>query len=284
MGGRLDAVNAVDPSVSLITSVAIDHQLWLGSDRESIAAEKVGISRESRPVICSDPDPPEAIARQANKIGARLYQINEHFSYVCHEQLWDWVGPECEFKHLPRPPMTGAFQLQNAAGVLMTLMALNHRIRVTAEHLRSGLASTRLRGRFDLINGEPMIVLDVAHNAAAISQLKANLEASPVAGRTLAVCGMLRDKPVAGMAAQLAAVVDAWYLGTIRDPRGYSANELGQIIATETTKQVLACGSVVSAYNTARSRAAAADRIVVFGSFHTVGDIMRLLRIDSVVH
>lgn len=284
LGGRLDAVNAVDPSVSLITSVAIDHQSWLGSDRESIAAEKVGILRASRPVVCSEPDPPAVVARQAYKVGARLYQIDEHFRYVPHGDLWDWIGPDGEFKDLPRPPMIGNFQLQNAAGVVMVVMVLKHALPIDTERLRRGLSCARLRGRFEVVKEKPMVVLDVAHNVAAVSQLKSNLEAFPVAGRTLAVCGMLKDKSVTEIAAQLETTVDAWYLGTIHDPRGYSADELAALIKPQTTGQVLTHDSVLFAYNAARRSAAPSDRVVVFGSFHTVGDIISVLNPDSVVH
>ncbi|MDJ0956302.1 MAG: Mur ligase family protein, partial [Arenicellales bacterium] len=131
MGGRLDAVNAVDSCATLITSVAIDHQLWLGADRESIAAEKAGIIRGGCPAVCSDPDTPDAVVEFATKAGASLYRIGEHFSYMDHGFSWDWIGPEDSYYGLPNLPLAGAFQLQNAAGVVMVVMALKKLIQVT---------------------------------------------------------------------------------------------------------------------------------------------------------
>lgn len=284
MGGRLDAVNAVDPSVALISSVAIDHQSWLGSDREAIAVEKAGIMRKSRPVICAEPEPPLTIAQQAERIGAKLYQLGEHFSYTSHGDRWHWIGPGVEMKNLPMPQMIGGFQLQNASGVLMVVTALSHAVSLSEGQIHRGLSSARLRGRFEIVQSEPMIVLDVAHNLAAAVELSLNLDAFSVDGQTLAVCGMLQDKPVAEIAAQLETTVDAWYLGSIQDARGCTADELAQAIKTRTTKPIFTHDSVVAAYHAACKRAAFSDRIVVFGSFHTVGDIIAALKTDNVVH
>ena len=284
MGGRLDAVNAVDPSASLITSVAIDHEPWLGSDRETIAAEKAGIMRPLRPFICAEPNPPAVIARQAAEIGATLYQLEQHFSYISHGNLWSWIGPGVEFERLPIPQMIGPYQLQNAAGALMVVTALRQSAKVSHSQISHGLSSARLHGRFEVIQEKPMIVLDVAHNLAAVEQLRVNLEAYSVAGRTLAVCGMLKDKPAAEIAVLLNPLIDVWYLGSVMDPRGCSAEELAMSIRTKATKPVLTHDSVLSAYHAACKQVTPLDRILVFGSFHTVGDIMRFLKPDSVVH
>ena len=284
MGGRLDAVNAVDSSAALVTSVGLDHQLWLGSNRETIAAEKAGIFRGDCPAVCSDPDTPTAIIEHAAQIGAELYRIGEHFSYRHHGAGWDWIGPENSFYRLPRPPLTGEFQLQNAAGALMVAMAVKQLIQVTEQQLRKGLSSVRLRGRFEVIQGNPLIILDVAHNIAAILELKNNLATRPVAGRTLAVCGMLEDKPIAQIVRELVPSVDTWYVGTIADSRGCSAEELAKFIEAETKNHVYTYTSVLAAFNAAREQSQPDDRILVFGSFHTVGDIIRALEINSIEH
>lgn len=284
MGGRLDAVNGVDSCAALITSISIDHQNWLGSDREKIAAEKAGIFRSACPAICADPNTPMAVVERANQIGADLYQIGEDFSYVSHGRTWDWIGPEDRFSSLPTPRMIGQFQLQNAAGVVMVAMAIKHLIRITEHQLRVGLSSARLRGRFEVVESTPLIILDVAHNVAAISELKKNLETRPVKGRTLAVCGMLKDKPVAQMVTQLNPVVDAWYVGSIAEPRGCSAAQLAEVIKADSVSRVNAYASVLAAFDAAHEQSEANDRILVFGSFHTVGDIIRALEINSVEH
>ena len=285
MGGRLDAVNAVDACAALITSVAIDHQHWLGSNREVIGAEKSGILRPSRPAVCADPEPPAAVLDHADSIGAELYLLGKHFSFQSGDDGWDWYGPAGRFVDLPRPRMLGAYQLQNAAGAVMVLMALADTLDISESQLRNGLASARLRGRFEVLPGGPDIILDVAHNLAAISELKANLESlASASGRTLAVCGMLQDKPISEMSVQLDPVVDAWYVGSINDPRGCPAEDLAAAIEKVGGTPVYAHPSVEQAFNTARADAGADDRILVFGSFHTVGDIIALLETDSVVH
>ena len=282
MGGRLDAVNAVDSCVALVTSVAIDHQHWLGADRESIAAEKAGIFRVDCPAVCSDPDTPTAIIEHAAKVGARLYRIGEHFSYLRRDHGWEWIGPEDNFYKLPNPPLTGEFQLQNAAGVVMVAMVIKNLIPLTEQQLRAGLSSVRLRGRFEVIEGAPLIIFDVAHNLAAISELQNNLATRPVLGRTLAVCGMLRDKPIVQMVNQLNPLIDTWYAGTIADPRGCPAKELAEVIAAKTTNRVYTFSSVVDAFKAAREQSRPEDRILVFGSFHTVGDIIRAREINGI--
>ena len=284
MGGRLDAVNAVDSCAALITSVAIDHQHWLGRDREAIAAEKAGILRAGCPAICADPDTPAAIIKHAEQIGAKLYRIGEHFSYTSYGGTWDWIGPEDRFSRLPRPRMIGEFQLQNASGVVMVAMATKSLLLITEQQLRAGLSSAGLRGRFEVIEGDPLIILDVAHNVAAIAQLRRNLSTRPVKGRTLAVCGMLKDKPVAQMVTQLNDVVDAWYVGTIADSRGCSAEQLAAVIKAKTKNRVYTHASVQTAFGAAHEQSAPNDRILVFGSFHTVGDIIRALEMNSVEH
>ncbi len=277
MGGRLDAVNAVDASASLVTSIAIDHEHWLGVDRERIAVEKAGIFRPGRPAICADPDPPDAILECARESGAELYQLGVDFRMEKDEEGWRWIGPDDSFSGLPAPTLTGNFQSNNVAGAIMVLMSIKSLVRISADQLRSALACVCMRGRFELIEGAPEIVLDVAHNIAAITGLRNNLHERPNPGRTLAVCGMLKDKPVRGMSELLGPLVDEWYVGSIHDARGCSAQELAREMEAGVSNPVSTHDSVVSAFTAAQRAAKPADRIVVFGSFHTVGDIIRAL-------
>jgi dihydrofolate synthase/folylpolyglutamate synthase len=277
MGGRLDAVNAVNADVALVTSVALDHEHWLGVDRECIAVEKAGIFRPGRPAICADPEPPRAISKCARKVGAELYQLGTDFRMEKDEGGWRWVGPEHSISGLLAPALIGSFQSNNIAGAIMALMSVKPPLRITAEQLRSALASVRMRGRFELIEGSPEIVLDVAHNMAAISGLRNNLADRPCPGRTLAVCGMLKDKPVRAMSHLLGPVVDEWHIGSIHDARGCSAKEMAREMEAGASIPVSTHDSVVSAFKAAQRAANPDDRIVVFGSFYTVGDIIRVL-------
>lgn len=286
MGGRLDAVNALDPEAVLVTNVALDHQVWLGPDREAIGYEKAGIFRRARPAVCADPDPPAAIAASARNIGAKLYRLGKDFRFRSGRGSWDWYGPSDQVLGLPMPAMAGEFQLHNAAGAVMLLKSIGHLVQVTEAHLREGLPAARLRGRFEVLAGTPTVILDVAHNAAAAAALRRNLESrpQPTKGRTLAVCGMLKDKPVAEISAILAPVVDAWYAGTVEDPRGCTGVQIAAFIHGATGAQVRACESVSAAFDAAVADAADGDRVLVFGSFHTVGDILRAHETDGILH
>lgn len=284
LGGRLDAVNAVDASVALITSISIDHQHWLGLDRQSIAVEKAGIFRSGRPAICADSNPPDILQECAFASGANLYQLGKDFRMEKEDGAWKWIGPEECFDGLPGSVMKGNFQIDNVAGAIMALASVKSLVPITADQIRKGLRSVRLRGRFEVIKGSPAIILDVAHNVAAIEGLRSNLGEQTCLGRTLAVCGMLKDKPVREIGRVLGPLVDEWYVGSIHDPRGCSAHELAREINAATAVAVSTHDSVVTAFRAACRAAGRADRIVVFGSFHTVGDIIRALERKHAVH
>ena len=282
MGGRLDAVNLVDAEAALITSISLDHEHWLGSDRESIAFEKAGIFRSGRPAICADPDPPRAVAACATQIGANLYQLGKDFEIHMNPAGWEWTGPEGRID-LPEQVVREC-HANNLAGVLMTLKCLGHLVPVDGDRIRRGLSSVRMRGRCEVIPGSPLIVLDVAHNMAAFRVLNDELKSQRISGRTFAVCGMLKDKPAREMAELLDGVIDEWHVGTIRDPRGHTSRELADEISSSIGKLVSTHDSVLSAFRAVQRAAGTPDRIVVFGSFHTVGDIIRGLEGDRKEH
>ncbi len=278
LGGRLDAVNLWDAEVAIISSIGIDHTQWLGPDRDSIGREKAGIFRAGRPAVCSDPAPPATISQAAAAIGARLLLLGRDFSFERDATGWTW---RCASVHgvrtaLPYPAMRGDYQLYNASGVLMALELLAPRFPVTQGQVRSGLLDAILPGRFQTLPGVPRRILDVAHNAQAAQALAATLNSQKVAGSTLAVVGMLKDKPMAEVLAALAGVIDRWYLASLVTERGASAQQL-QAALRESGGQAPAelYADVNEAYAAAMFRATPADRIVVFGSFHTVGAILR---------
>ncbi|MHB8454136.1 MAG: bifunctional tetrahydrofolate synthase/dihydrofolate synthase [Acidiferrobacterales bacterium] len=278
LGGRLDAVNLWDAEVAIISSIGIDHTQWLGPDRESIGREKAGIFRAGRPAVCSDPAPPATISQVAAAIGARLLLLGRDFSFERGATGWTWRSASVHGVRsaLPYPAMRGDYQLYNASGVLMALELLAPRFPVTQGQVRSGLLDAILPGRFQTLPGVPRRILDVAHNAQAAHAFAATLSSQKVAGSTLAVVGMLKDKPMAEVLAALAGVIDRWYLASLVTERGASAQQL-QAALRESGGQAPAelYGDVNEAFAAAMSRATAADRIIVFGSFHTVGAILR---------
>jgi len=275
MGGRLDAVNGIDADVAIVTSVDIDHSAWLGTTREAIGYEKAGIFRRDRPAICSDPNPPAVIANEAARVGANLMQLNRDFFSERGEGGWTWRTQERVRSALPYPAMRGDYQLFNAAAALMALDCLADCFPVSQTHMRDGLASAMIPGRFQVFPGQPVCVLDVAHNPQAARSLAATLKQQAVGGKTLAVCGMLKDKDVAAVFCELADVMDRWYVATLDVPRGASAAQLQEALsAAGINRPVQRFDTVHQAYDTAQREANASDRIVVFGSFHTVGGIL----------
>jgi dihydrofolate synthase/folylpolyglutamate synthase len=278
LGGRLDAVNVWDADVAIISSIGIDHTDWLGPDRESIGREKAGIFRNGRPAVCSDPSPPATIEQVAAETGARLYRTGRDFGFETNDSSWTWRCGAQVRSALPHPAMRGPWQLNNAAGVLMALELLAARFPVSQAQVRSGLLGAVLPGRFQTLPGRPLRIFDVAHNVEAVESLAANLRSQPVAGRTIAVCGMLRDKPVAGALQVMAPLVDAWHMAALTTGRGASAQVLSQAAADAGIRvPVMQHADPVGAWLAACAGAGPDDRIVVFGSFHTVGAILRQL-------
>ncbi len=279
MGGRLDAVNLVDADVAVVTSVSLDHTEWLGADVETIGREKAGIFRAGRPAICGMPEPPSSVIEEAQRIGALRVQRGRDFdARVESPGTWAYTGPRWQWSGLPRPALPGAVQVGNAATVLAALEPLADRLGVTRPAVEQGLRTVTLAGRFER-RGDPRgfeWVLDVAHNPDSARVLAECLRESPVAGRTYAVCGMLADKDVASALTHLRGAFDAWYAATTEGPRGLTAAQLAER-AVALGIAMTPGGSIAEAMHAAATRARCGDRIVVFGSFHTVGPALSTL-------
>lgn len=275
MGGRLDAVNAVDPDVAVITSIGLDHTSWLGPDRASIAREKAGIFRPGRPAVCGDLDPPVTLIETAERLGAHLYRCGVEFRATPSGVGWSYHFGERVRSGLPHPALRGDYQLRNAACALTALDLLGERFPVSQAHIREGLLDAVVAGRFQLIPGTPPTILDVAHNVQAAQALAANLKQHRVPGRTHAVFGMLLDKPIAEVAGVLADQIDCWYVASLGGERGASAaHTAARLREASVTGTIGEFAGVVPAYEAARASAKPHDRLLVFGSFYTVGDIL----------
>lgn len=277
LGGRLDAVNIVDPDVAVITTVDIDHVDWLGNDRESIGFEKAGIARAWKPLVLGERDSPSSVLRHAYAIGANAVRLGSDFIHEpVDESHWRWRDAGFEIE-LPNPKLSAPVQRANAATAIAALRALD--IELPTSALATGVALATLPGRlqrFDL-HGTPVIV-DVGHNPQAARELSAWLRAEPVPGRTLAVFAALADKDVQGVVAALEGEVSDWFLAGLESvgARGQSADELASKIGG-----AAAAGSrhadVRTALQAAQAQARADDRILVFGSFHTVAEALAIL-------
>ncbi|MHB1123228.1 MAG: bifunctional tetrahydrofolate synthase/dihydrofolate synthase [Ramlibacter sp.] len=278
LGGRLDAVNIVDPDCAVITSVDLDHMDYLGPDRETIGAEKAGILRTGRPAIVSDPVPPQSVIDRATEIGADLWRLGHDFNFSGDQQQWAWAGRGRRYAGLAYPALRGANQLINASGALAALESLRSRIPVTAQAVRNGLAMVELPGRFQVVPGQPVLVLDVAHNPHSVAALTANLDAQGFYPATHAVFGAMADKDLEAMFRKIGPLVDRWYftdlpIARAETARGLAARWQAQQPASKVPVSIHA--SPMEAFAAAVAAANPTDRIVVFGSFHTVGGVLR---------
>lgn len=278
LGGRLDAVNVVDTDCAILTSIDLDHMEYLGPDRESIGREKAGILREGRPAIVSDPMPPHSVLQYANALGADLWLLGRDFNFSGDKQQWAWAGRGRRYPGLAYPALRGANQLLNASGVLAAFEALRSRLPVTAQAIRNGLAMVELPGRFQIVPGQPALVLDVAHNPHSVAALAANLDAMGFFPTTHAVFGAMGDKDLAPMLAKIGPLVDRWYFTDLPTPRAASAQDLLQRWQAVPGRREVPASTHTSPEDALRAAVAAAepaDRILVFGSFYTVGGVLQ---------
>ena len=286
LGGRLDAVNIIDADCAVITSIDLDHMELLGNTREAIGFEKAGIMRAGRPVVVSDPMPPQSVLDRAQELGADLWRFGVDFNLSgqsqSERQQWSWAASSARggrrYAGLAYPALRGANQLVNAAGVLAALTAVRDRLPVTAQAVRNGLAFVELPGRFQIIPGQPQLVLDVAHNPHSVAALAANLDAMGFFPTTHAVFGAMADKDVASMLASVNPLIDKWYFTDLPTPRAAVAAGLQAQWQAQNSRQDVTSASFktpVLALQAAIEAADPADRIVVFGSFYTVGGVLQ---------
>ncbi|MEY3996289.1 MAG: FolC bifunctional protein [Pseudomonadota bacterium] len=288
LGGRLDAVNIIDADCSIITSIDIDHQAYLGNTREAIGFEKAHIYRPHRPAICADPQPPDSLLNYAEQIQADLWLMGRDFNYSGDRQQWSWAGRGARRGALAYPALRGANQLLNASGAIAALHAVRDRLPVTASSVRQGLMYARLAGRFQIIPGQPAVVLDVAHNPHAASVLAQNLDAMGYHPTTHAVFAALADKSIDEIINAIKSRIDVWHVVPLSGVRSVSVVNL--------VKHLQAQGIAFNAINSYESVAAGydaalaacktnehqqTDRVIVFGSFMTVAAVMQHKKITT---
>jgi dihydrofolate synthase/folylpolyglutamate synthase len=286
MGGRLDAVNVVAPSVAVVVSVGLDHQEFLGTTLAAIATEKAGIFRAGRPAVVGSRSPPPALGEIARSKGAELKRLGIEFDYERDAATWHYRGSRWDLPGLPLPALRGETQFGNAATALAALEELDLPVPLSAAMVAQGLGAVRLPGRFQVIaagHGKPEWILDVAHNPDAARVLAQNLSDLPAPGKSFAVCGMLADKDAAGIVAALAGCFDAWWLASIDGARGMNAQVLAGRIGGELGAPAALADDVAAACSAAFSAAGPQDRIVVFGSFHTVGPALEWLALAGLL-
>src|SRR5213080_873305 len=295
LGGRLDATNLVAADVAVLVSVGFDHSDWLGGTLDLIGAEKAGIFRAGRPAVLGTPEMPASVAAAIESLAAR------DFSWRLRGESWDYEGLELALRALPPSALAGSIQYRNAATALAAVEALARdagsraavrRLAARLAPLEEGavsraLRAVRLPGRFQVVPGEVEWILDIAHNPPAAEVLARQLRERAMPGaergerpraRTFAVIGVLADKDAGGIAAALAGLIDHWIVCTLPGARGSSAGQLAERLGRPRSEIQLA-DSVTAGCELARAAARPGDRVVVFGSVHTVGPALEWLRI-----
>jgi dihydrofolate synthase/folylpolyglutamate synthase len=279
LGGRLDAVNVVDADCTVVTSIDLDHQEYLGNDRESIGFEKAGIFRAGKPAIFGDEDPPTRLVEHARALGAPLQVYGRDFKAERHAQQWDYVSLRSAKRAMPMPALRGRWQLKNAASAIAALDAVADRLPVSLGEIKRGLATVTLAGRLQVIPGRPSVVLDVAHNPHAARALADGLADMPYAATTRAVLAMLGDKDIAGVIDAMRHRVDQWYVSAAAADRAAPASKLvGLLSARGLASVTRTFDTIAAALDAARRDAGPDDRIVAFGSFYTVAEALQALR------
>ena len=282
LGGRLDAVNLVDPDVAIITTVDIDHVDWLGGDREAIGREKAGIARAWTPLVLGDDDPPASVLRHAYAIGAPAVRANCDFFFELHgDEGWRWREINRTYA-LPLPRLAAPSQLRNAATAIAALRALGEPLPEAA--IAEGVAGAQVPGRLQRVERDGVEgLVDVAHNPQASRELARWLQGSRTAGRTLAVFAALGDKDLAGIVAPLASLVDAWHLAGLESVggRGLPVAEFQRRLAGTAAAAGRAHATVEAAVASALEAARPGDRILVFGSFHTAAAALQALAVPA---
>lgn len=274
----MDAVNAFEPDVAAVVSVGLDHQSYLGDTREAIGFEKAGIFRAGKPAFCADPQPPHTLLDHAAAMGADLRLVGRDFGFQKQNEDRQWMAwsKGSAYRHaLPFPALRGDYQLGNAALVLAMLDAIQDRLPVSLGAIKRGLIEVEWPARFQVLPGRPAVVLDVGHNPHAAHVLRSGLDQMGFFPETHAVFGMMADKDIAGVVACLADRIGVWHVAAPALPRAASADTVGEIIQRCVAgARVMLYPTIAQAWQGACKSAAENDRILAFGSFYTVAEVM----------
>lgn len=271
LGGRLDATNVVDADIAVITSIDFDHMDYLGNTREAIGYEKAGIFREKKLAVCGEPDIPSTITQVAEEKQTTLYHIGRDFNYTVSETDWAWSHNDICLT-LPKPTLL----LQNAATALMAINLLQSKLNIPVEAIKAGLQNATLPGRYERRNKPYEMIFDVTHNPHAARLLAKRLSAEPPK-RTLAIVGMLNTKDILGTLKPLRSIIDHWYLANLAIHHTAPAQHLAEALKSVGISQCQLYPSIPEACHIACSDCDERDRLVVFGSFHTVAEVQAWL-------
>lgn len=286
LGGRLDAVNIVDADVAIVTSIAIDHVEWLGKTRDKIGYEKAGVFRPQRAAIVGDQHPPQTLIDHAEKVKAQLFRIGDAYSYSKNAQTWTWQSKNMVIDNLPAPALKGEHQYRNAASTIFATQCLKNRLPMRDESIRVGLQNVTLAGRFQLIEDDVPILLDVGHNPQAVETLVAYLNDNFPNTRIHAIFSMMKDKDIVGVLSLMKPIVSQWFFTPLSHNTRAVTESAMRVMFDECQIHTGHWGfsGFAQAFNAAKSTAQVGDLILVFGSFFLVSDCCVNLKIGEIKH
>lgn len=271
VGGSRDAVNCLDADVSIITTIDFDHQQWLGNTRNEIAAEKVGILRSGKPLICGDLDPPIAIFCAAEKLTSPLYLLGRDFHFQQEGSSWEFQNDTFHWQGLNVPHLP----IANAAIACQALSVMCDQFPVVEWALREGIRDTRLTGRMQALPDGVNGIMDVAHNAQSIAYLAEKIKQSPITGKTVAVFSMLGDKNMPESIESIHTLIDEWHVAEIDNPRAAKLDDITSILREKNVQKIHIHRDPASAYQAATASMSEEDRVIVFGSFYVITEILQ---------
>ncbi len=271
LGGRLDSVNVIDTDCALITTVDIDHTSWLGNTKESIGFEKAGIFRPNKPAIFGDIDCPSSIRKHAKSINSELILLDQQYQFEINKKGFNYQYLDIQYTELPKPNIRGDWQYKNAATAITALKSLD--LNIEEKDIRKGVRAIQLNGRLQLLSQSPDIYIDVSHNAQAATSLSNWLKQNPINGKTFAVFAVLDDKEPIKWLHNFKNIGDVWLVSEVDSERALTTNDLIKDLANS-SELILSFETVKNAFTKAKSIATQEDRILVFGSFYTVSEVL----------
>lgn len=275
LGGRLDAVNMIDADAALVTTIAIDHVDWLGHTLDAIGREKAGVFRAHQPAVIGDRQVPDSLLQAGQEKQAMLLQLGVDFDYQKHSDRWHWRAGTVELIDLPFPALQGEHQFYNASAAIMVVTSLQQSLPVKRDAIVEGLTNVKLSGRFQLVEGEIPVLMDVGHNPQAVQTLNAYLQTSFPNAKIHAVFAMMKDKDILGVLEVMRNRVAHWYLAPLKNPRAATAGLLQSFFQQLNMNNVNAgYPDFTAAFNDASNRAEPGDLILVFGSFFLVSEYL----------
>jgi dihydrofolate synthase/folylpolyglutamate synthase len=273
LGGRLDAVNIIEPDVALVTTIALDHMEWLGNNVDDIAREKAGIFRAGVPAIIGDDQISPMLAAVATEKKAQVLSLGQQFGYRKQGGEWEWFAGDLCFKDLPQPAFKGEHQYRNASAVIMAVSSLSDRFPVAKKALDQGLREAHLKGRFQFIDGDIPVLLDVGHNPQAVATLRCHLQSDFPNVKIHALFAMMKDKDIASVIASMRECIADWYLVPLNNPRAASPEQLSEFFLQQDIDNVHSdYANFKAAFDDVRQQAMPGDMILIFGSFFLVSE------------